>query len=78
LIASTNEGLANWNKVVKPNVHGFKPFRESNNWVDCEGSFLVTLEAHNLTHWHLIDLKHVVINKDLDQAQQKFTHKVMN
>jgi len=36
MILSKNEGLSNWNKMVKPSAHDFKVFRESNNWVKCK------------------------------------------
>jgi len=50
LMVSKNKGLVNWNKLVKPNARDFKPFCESDNWVEHKDHFLVTLEAQNLTH----------------------------
>ena len=43
-----SEGLANWNKSIKPNSRDFKPFGKMNVWVEHKESVLVTLEAQNL------------------------------
>ena len=75
MILSKIEGLSNWNKMLKPSARVFKPFRESNNWVKHKESFLIALEAQNLTH--LVDKSHVVINPDLGKAQLKHLCKVM-
>ena len=75
LMTANSEGLANWNKSVKPSAREFKPFRESTNWVDYKESFIVTLESQNLTH--LIDEKFSITDPDLDEAQSKFMYKVM-
>jgi len=72
---SKNEGLLKWNKLVKPSALDFKPFREANNWVDYKGGFMITLEAQNLTH--LVNTSYVVVDPDLDNAQQKHLYKVM-
>ena len=47
---SKNEGLSNWNKLVKPSARDFKPFCEANNWVDCKDGFVIALEVQNLAH----------------------------
>ena len=75
LMTANSEGLSNWNKSVKPSAREFKTFRESTNWVDYKESFIVTLEAQNLTH--LIDEKFSITDPDLDEAQSKFMYKVM-
>jgi len=74
LAISKNQGLADWNKLVKPSARDFKPFREANNWVDYKEVFMITLEAQNLTH--LVDPTYVVVDDNLHQAQQKFLYKV--
>jgi len=48
LASFKNEGLSNWNKLVKPSARDFKPFREANNWVDYKDTFMITLEAQTL------------------------------
>jgi len=73
LAISKNQGLADWNKLVKPSAQDFKPFREANNWVDYKDIFMITLEAQNLTH--LVDPTCVVVDEDLHKAQQKFLYK---
>jgi len=70
-----SEGLANWNKSIKPNQHDFKPFREMNEWVECKESFMITLEAQNLTH--LVEKNQVIHDADLDEALRKFMCKAM-
>jgi len=75
LAVSKNQGLTDWNKLVKPSARDFKPYREANNWVDYKEVFMITLEAQNLTH--LVDPSYVVIDEDLYKAQQKFLYKVL-
>jgi len=75
LVLSKNQGLSNWNKMVKPNSRDFKPFWEANNWVEHKEGFMIALEAQNLTH--LVDKTHTVVDPDLAKAQQKHLHKVM-
>jgi len=75
LAISKNQGLTDWNKLVKPSAQDFKPYREANNWVDYKEVFMITLEAQNLTH--LVDPSYVVIDVDLHKAQQKFLYKVL-
>jgi len=75
LALSKNEGLSNWNKLVKPSARDFKPFREANNWVDFKDRFMITLGAENLTH--LVDTSYVVVDPNLNSAQQKCLYKVM-
>jgi len=70
-----SEGLNNWNKSIKPNVRDFKPFRGMNAWTECKESFMITLEAQNLTH--LVEKNPTVHDADLDCAQWKFMYKVM-
>jgi len=70
LAISKNQGLTDWNKLVKPSARDFKPYREANNWVDYKEDFMITLEAQNLTH--LVNPSYVVVNVDLHKAQQKF------
>jgi len=74
-MTAKSEGLSNWNKSIKPNARDFKPFREMNLWVEHKESFLVTLEAQNLTH--LVEKNRVIHDDDLDKAQRKFLFKVM-
>jgi len=74
LAISNNEGLSNWNKLVKPSARDFRPYREANNWVDYKDVFMITLEAQNLTH--LVDPNHIVVDEDLHKAQQKYLYKV--
>jgi len=59
LALSKNEGLSNWNKLVKPSARDFKPFCGANDWVDYKDGFMITLEAQNLTH--LVNPTHVVV-----------------
>jgi len=75
MIVSKNEGLSSWNKMAKPSAHNFKIFWESNNWVKHKESFMITLEAQNLTH--LVDKNLVVLDPDLDKAKQKNLYKVL-
>jgi len=74
LAISKNEGLSNWNKLVKLSTWDFKPYREANKWVDYKDIFMITLEAQNLTH--LVDPNHIVVDEDLHKAQQKYLYKV--
>jgi len=69
LALSKNEGLSNWNKMVKPSARNFKTFREANNWVDFKDGFMITLEAQNLTH--LVNPSYTIIDPDLHKAQTK-------
>jgi len=75
LAISSNKGLSDWNKLVKPSARDFKPFREANGWVDYKDVFMITLKAQNLTH--LVDTSYVVTDMDLHKAQQSFLHKVL-
>jgi len=75
LALSKNEGLSNWNKLVKPSARDFKTFREANNWVDFKDGLIIPLEAQNLTH--LVDPSYTIVDPDLHKAQQKFLYKVM-
>jgi len=74
-MTAKSEGLSNWNKSIKPNARDFKPFREMNLWIENKESFLVTLEAQNLTH--LVEKNPVIHDDDLDGAQRKFLFKVI-
>jgi len=74
-MTAKSEGLSNWNKSIKPNARDFKPFREMNLWIEYKESFLVTLEAQNLTH--LVEKNPIIHDDDLDKAQRKFLFKVM-
>jgi len=74
-MTANDEGLANWNKSIKPNARDFKPFREMNLWIEHKESFLIALEAQNLTH--LVEKNPTIHDDDLDSAQQKFLFKVM-
>jgi len=74
-MTAKSEGLSNWNKSIKPNARDFKPFREMNLWIEYKESFLITLEAQNLTH--LVEKNPIIHDDDLDSAQQKFLFKVM-
>jgi len=46
-----------------------------NAWTECEESFLITLEAQNLTL--LVEKNPMIHDNNLDLAQQKFMFKVM-
>jgi len=70
-----SEGLTNWNKSIKPNARDFKPFREMNEWVEYKESFIITLEAQNLTH--LVKKNPNIHDDDLDCVQRKCMYKVM-
>jgi len=74
-MTAKSEELSNWNKSIKPNARDFKPFREMNLWIEHKESFLVTLEAQNLTH--LVEKNPIIHDDDLDSAQRKFLFKVM-
>ena len=74
LMKEKNEGIANWNKTMKPTAKDYRPFREANNWVEYKEGFLVTLDAQNLNH--LINSGYVVIDLELDGVQQKYLYKV--
>jgi len=74
-MTAKSEGPSNWNKSIKPNAHDFKPFREMNLWIEYKESFLITLEAQNLTH--LVKKNPAIHDDDLDSAQLKFLFKVM-
>jgi len=74
-MTAKSEGLANWNKSIKPNAHDFKPFREMNLWNEHKESFLIALEAQNLTH--LVEKNPTIHDDDFDSAQRKFPFKVM-
>jgi len=74
-MTAKSEGLSNWNKSIKPNARDFKPFREMNLWTEYKESFLITLEAQNLTH--LVEKNPIIHDDDLDKAQRKFMYKVM-
>ena len=74
-MTAKSEGLSNWNKSIKPNARDFKPFREMNLWIEYKESFLITLEAQNLTH--LVEKNPIIHDDDLDKAQRKFLFKVM-
>jgi len=49
LVLSKNEGLSNWNKMVKPSACDFKSFQEANNWVEHKEGFMITMEAQNFS-----------------------------
>jgi len=73
LAITHNKGLSDWNRLVKPSARDFKPYRGANGWVDYKEVFMITLEAQNLTH--LVDPTHVVVDEDLQKAQQNFLYK---
>jgi len=75
LAVSNNNGLSDWNKLVKPSTRDFKPFREANGWVDHKDAFVIALKAQNLAH--LVDTSCVVTDVDLHKAQQNFLHKAL-
>jgi len=74
-MTAKSEGLSNWNKSIKPNARDFKPFREMNLWIEHKESFLIALEAQNLTH--LVEKNPTIHDDDLDKAQRKFLFKAM-
>lgn len=75
LMTTHNERLSAWNRSIKPNAHDFKPFRESNNWIEHKENFKITAESQGLSY--LLDEDYKPTDIDVDKAQQRFLYKAM-
>jgi hypothetical protein len=75
LLKSRNNDLSVWQKSVKMDPKAYKEFCDEVYWNQYKKHFGTTLDSHALGH--LIDNDYVVLNTELDKAQQSWLFKVM-
>ena len=77
LPTKSDEALAAWNKSVRPNRLDYAVFKDEAHWTKAKESFLVTLDAQNLSMMAQDGYVVTPTEKEVDDRRKNWLYKIM-